>query len=168
MTSDADDKIAAIPVQLVLHVETHVSPLAMQSTSSGSSASTSSPHVLADQRVAALDHTISGLPSSQPSILRSQTESDDIPTRPGPLRRHSEFQPAHTSFLSPSGANIHLNESSLSLERGVNRIDLPPISTPLQNFNFSKLKLTWIHVPFNNPTWVPVSFDSRVNTVHQP
>lgn len=93
----------------------------------------------------------------QPSIRKSRTENDETATRPGPLRRHSESLTAQSSFLSPSRAGLHRERSSLSAGREESEIILAPSAHSLQDPNFPNLKLTWIHVPYNNPTWVPVS-----------
>ncbi|ESZ92794.1 putative ankyrin repeat-containing protein [Sclerotinia borealis F-4128] len=97
-----------------------------------------------------------------PSIpaLGSQIETDDTAAKPEPLLRHSESQTAHNSFLSPSGADFHRNKSSLSQGLKESESLVTPVLAPLQNSNVSKLKLTWIHVPFNNPTWVLVSLQA--------
>lgn len=110
-----------------------------------------------DQRVEKADHS-SGTVTLQPPITESRVTIDDTATRPRPLRRHSEAQPKQVSFLSPySSAGMYQNRSTSSLEfKGIEGV-VNPTTLPLQNPNSSKLKLKWIHVPFNNPTWVQVS-----------
>ncbi|TGO71257.1 hypothetical protein BELL_0601g00060 [Botrytis elliptica] len=91
----------------------------------------------------------------QPSIRKSRTENDETETRPEPPRRYSESLTAQSSFLSPHRASLHQEKSSSSTGREEIEIILTPSVPPLLDPNFSNLKLTWIHVPFNNPTWVP-------------
>ncbi|THV53682.1 hypothetical protein BGAL_0044g00070 [Botrytis galanthina] len=108
-----------------------------------------------DNHKTSLDHELSIAQGVQPSIRKSRTENEETATRPGPLRRHSESLTAQSSFLSPSRAGLHQERSSLYAGREESEIILAPSAHPLQDPNFPNLKLTWIHVPYNNPTWVP-------------
>ncbi|KAI9647362.1 hypothetical protein NHQ30_003747 [Ciborinia camelliae] len=158
MTTDADNDIdtsAAISADVEARVDLNSSPPLIQSTSSRSGLLNTQPRASSDQWLANPDHRFGIIPTLQPPPIESQIVTDNIATRSGPLRRHSEAQPSHISFLSPPGAaGIHRNKSSSSLGLQGNESAVTTIPLPLQDPSSSKLKLKWIHVPFNNPTWV--------------
>ena len=157
MTLDVEDNAGTVPEELGASIKMHNSPPTVQLNSSDPDITNATSRTSFEQHITSPDHEFSIARGSQPSIRKSRTENDETATRPGPLRRHSESLTAQSSFLSPSRAGLHQDKSSSSAEREGNESFLSPIAPPLQDPNFSNLKLTWIHVPFNNPKWVPVS-----------
>ncbi|KAM0142996.1 hypothetical protein ACHAO1_000830 [Botrytis cinerea] len=155
MTLDVEDNAGTVPEELGASIKMHNSPPTVQLNSSDPDITNATSRTSFEQHITSPDHEFSIARGSQPSIRKSRTENDETATRPGPLRRHSESLTAQSSFLSPSRAGLHQDKSSSSAEREGNESFLSPIAPPLQDPNFSNLKLTWIHVPFNNPKWVP-------------
>ncbi|TGO43329.1 hypothetical protein BHYA_0002g01340 [Botrytis hyacinthi] len=157
MTSDVDENVGIVTEEVGAPIKLHDSPPTVQSRSSGPDVANATSRISLKQHKTSLNHELSIAQGLQPSIRKSRTENDETATRPGPLRRHSESLAAQSSFLSPSRADIHQERSSLSAGLEESEIVLAPSVHPLQDPDFSNLKLTWIHVPYNNPIWVPVS-----------
>ncbi|TGO92257.1 hypothetical protein BPOR_0007g00410 [Botrytis porri] len=155
MTSDVDDNTSMVPEEVGAPTKLLDPSPTVQSSSSDPDVANATSRISFKQAKPSLDHELSIEQGSQPSIRKSRTENKETATEPGLLRRHSESLAVQGSFLSPSRADIHQDKSSSSVGREESRIVLTPSVPPLLNPNFSNLKLTWIHVPFNNPTWVP-------------
>ncbi|TEY81838.1 hypothetical protein BOTCAL_0031g00300 [Botryotinia calthae] len=172
MTSDVEDNAGTVPEEVGASIKMRNSPPTVQLNSSDPDIANVTSRISFKQHVTSPDHEFSIARGSQPSIRKSRTENDETATRPGSFRRHSESLTAQTSFLSPSRASLHQDKSSSSAEREESENFLSPIAPPLQDLDFSNLKLTWIHVPFNNPKWVPdvleaISFEKGPD-VHTP
>ncbi|KAF5876175.1 putative ankyrin repeat protein [Botrytis fragariae] len=155
MTSDVDDIAGIVPEEVGVPTKLRDPSPTAQLSSSDPDVANSTSRISFKQHKTSLDHELSIAQGSQPSIRKSRTENEENSTRPGPFRRHSESLAVQSSFLSPSRADLHQDKSSSSAGREESGIVLTPSVPPLLDPSFSKLKLTWIHVPFNNPTWVP-------------
>ncbi|TGO22518.1 hypothetical protein BPAE_0164g00050 [Botrytis paeoniae] len=155
MTSDVDDNAGIVSEEVGAPTKLSDPSPASQSSSSDLDVANSSSCISFKEHKTSLDHELSISQGSQPSIRKSRTENEETTTRPGPLRRHSESLAVQSSFLSPSRADLHQDKSSSSAGREESGIVLTPSVPPSLDPSFSNLKLTWIHVPFNNPTWVP-------------